>query len=268
MKKLKISSIFHWLYCSLLLAPCFAVGTSCLQTAFHGSEMSQVPPEFGFLEDGKKDFKENLWYVLGDASQDLARPSILSKRVDIFMAFVDNAGPSVYYSWSTECLNSILSFGCDVEDYLTFTLEDNYMPYFSLQQSLNFADVSSNMVFAFRFHGILQVDFPNENYIWYWRTMPAEYLPYMPKDYTEGVGDVFYTSVDKVASSPLFNWAEKSFLGEGFRYAGAWFGLPADSPFYTYACYWCAISILWLIFDVLMYVPLLVHRWLDKGAIE
>lgn len=267
MKKLKISSIFHWLYCSLLLAPCFAVATACVQTAFHGSEISEVPPEFGRLEDGKNDFKENLWYVVGDASQDMARPSILADRVDIFMAFVDSADSS-YYAWSFECLNSIFSFGCDEEHFLSYNFEDNFMPYFALQQSVSFADVSSNMVFAFRLNGIRQIDYGNSTYIWYWRTMPQEYLSYMPKDYTSGVSDVFYTSVDKVASSPLFNWAEKSFLGDGFRYAGNWFGLPVDSPFYTYACYWCAISILWLIFDVLMYVPLLVHRWLDKGAIE
>lgn len=31
--------------------------------------------------------------------------------------------------------------------------------------------------------------------------------------------------------------------------------------------YWFVVSIFWLIFDVLMYLPLLVHRWLDKGAI-
>ena len=32
--------------------------------------------------------------------------------------------------------------------------------------------------------------------------------------------------------------------------------------------YWLIISICWLIFDVLMYVPNLAHKWLDKAAIE
>ena len=32
--------------------------------------------------------------------------------------------------------------------------------------------------------------------------------------------------------------------------------------------YWLCISLIWLIYDVIMYVPLLVHRWLDKGVIS
>lgn len=32
--------------------------------------------------------------------------------------------------------------------------------------------------------------------------------------------------------------------------------------------YWTSISIIWLVFDTFLYVPLLAHRWLDKGVIE
>ena len=32
--------------------------------------------------------------------------------------------------------------------------------------------------------------------------------------------------------------------------------------------YWTIISIVYLIFDVLMYVPLLAHRWIDKARLE
>lgn len=32
--------------------------------------------------------------------------------------------------------------------------------------------------------------------------------------------------------------------------------------------YWTIVSIIYLIFDVLMYVPLLVHRWIDKARLE
>ena len=32
--------------------------------------------------------------------------------------------------------------------------------------------------------------------------------------------------------------------------------------------YWTIISIAYLIFDVFMYVPLLVHRWIDKARLE
>lgn len=32
--------------------------------------------------------------------------------------------------------------------------------------------------------------------------------------------------------------------------------------------YWAFISITWLVFDLVMYLPLLVHRWLDKGVLQ
>lgn len=32
--------------------------------------------------------------------------------------------------------------------------------------------------------------------------------------------------------------------------------------------YWLCISLIWLIYDVIMYVPLMIHRWLDKGIIS
>lgn len=32
--------------------------------------------------------------------------------------------------------------------------------------------------------------------------------------------------------------------------------------------YWTIVSIIYLIFDVIMYVPLLVHRWIDKAVIQ
>lgn len=32
--------------------------------------------------------------------------------------------------------------------------------------------------------------------------------------------------------------------------------------------YWTIVSIVYLIFDIIMYVPLLVHRWIDKAVIE
>ena len=36
----------------------------------------------------------------------------------------------------------------------------------------------------------------------------------------------------------------------------------------VFLTYWTCISIIWLVFDVFMYVPLLVHRWIDKAKIE
>ena len=48
------------------------------------------------------------------------------------------------------------------------------------------------------------------------------------------------------------------------------FGFTDDYQYHVVRLltYWTCISLIWLIFDVLMYVPLLVHRWIDKAKIE
>lgn len=79
---------------------------------------------------------------------------------------------------------------------------------------------------------------------------------------------MFIDSVNQLNTIPLFSWALTSFLAEPFQYIADLFGMSTTSPFITLLSYWLDISLIWLVFDVIMYVPLLVHRWLDKGIIE
>lgn len=58
----------------------------------------------------------------------------------------------------------------------------------------------------------------------------------------------------------IYNWLQNTFFG------GA--APIVFTIFYQWFAYWLFVSLCWLIFDVLMYVPLVVHRWLDKGALE
>lgn len=80
--------------------------------------------------------------------------------------------------------------------------------------------------------------------------------------------NIFIDSVNNINTLPLFSWASTSFLVAPFQYVSNLFGLPSDSPIITLLSYWLDISLIWLVFDVIIYVPLLVHRWLDKGVIE
>ena len=77
--------------------------------------------------------------------------------------------------------------------------------------------------------------------------------------------DVFYNAVDNVRDSVLFSWCNTSFLSTPITYISNLFGMPQNSPIITFLSYWLNISIIWLVFDVIMYIPLLTHRWLDKG---
>ena len=80
--------------------------------------------------------------------------------------------------------------------------------------------------------------------------------------------DIFIDSVNNINTLPLFAWAKTSFLCEPFTYITDLFGMDSTNPIITLLSYWLNISLIWLVFDVIVYVPLLVHRWLDKGILE
>ena len=80
--------------------------------------------------------------------------------------------------------------------------------------------------------------------------------------------DIFIDSVNNINTLPLFSWAKNSFLCQPFTYITNLFSMDSTNPIITLLSYWLNISIIWLVFDIVVYVPLLVHRWLDKGIIE
>lgn len=80
--------------------------------------------------------------------------------------------------------------------------------------------------------------------------------------------NIFIDSVNNLNTETLFSWASSSFLIAPFQYISNIFGVPLTSPILTLLSYWLDISIIWLVFDLVMYLPLLIHRWLDKGVIE
>ena len=71
-----------------------------------------------------------------------------------------------------------------------------------------------------------------------------------------------------VWSLSIFSWANSSFLIAPFNYIADLFGISSSNLLIVSLDYWLCISIIWLVFDLIMYIPLLVHRWLDKGVIS
>lgn len=80
--------------------------------------------------------------------------------------------------------------------------------------------------------------------------------------------NMFIDSLNNLNTLSIFSWASTSFLIAPFNYISNLFGVPTGSPISTLLSYWLDISIIWLVFDLIMYVPLLVHRWLDKGILD
>lgn len=92
---------------------------------------------------------------------------------------------------------------------------------------------------------------------------------------------VNHQSGSVISSSDLF--------GDFYAFVHTYFNIFANSPMndvYNYITslffdsgdintlvimllnYWTSISIIYLVFDLFMYIPLLVHRWIDKGLVE
>lgn len=259
MKEIKISKLFHLLYATLLLAPVFAVGVSCAQTAFTGNgfvaETEEVYTEGTSVSQDS--FKPNTWYIVDTTLTSNDWGTMNFYMVDLL--YIEGTDPEIKPVYIQNFWNLYFSYDATSQG-MKFHLE-NWSP--SMEASTGFYYVP---LLAFRYKDSTEVQGSFNLPV---KTDSSDFFRALPVIGEEkGYQDVFYTSVDKVAQSPFFNWAEKSFIGDGFRYMGNIFGMPTDNPFYTFTCYWCAISILWLIFDVVMYVPKLAHRWLDKGAIE
>ena len=85
----------------------------------------------------------------------------------------------------------------------------------------------------------------------------------LPIDLIDTLISCFNDCFDNV----LFSWSKTSFLNVPFSYLTNMFGFTNNIITYLFS-YWLTISIIWLTFDVVMYVPNLAHRWLDRGAIE
>ena len=70
-----------------------------------------------------------------------------------------------------------------------------------------------------------------------------------------------YFNYDKVFNfGSLYYWLEINFFS-GSAPLGFFI-------FWHLLIYWLLTSLLWLLFDVLMYVPQLIHRWLDKASLS
>ena len=98
----------------------------------------------------------------------------------------------------------------------------------------------------------------------------SDYLNFYEIEYIDEsyLSEVFYYSVDRVKESPIFSWAYNSFLATPIVYITSLFSIPVNHLVVQLLSYWLAISVIWLVFDLIMYVPLLVHRWIDKGVLE
>lgn len=86
--------------------------------------------------------------------------------------------------------------------------------------------------------------------------------------FIENVVNGFSNVLNLVMTSPLFAWVSGSIVYTPFSYIANVFNMSANSPIIALLSYFLVITVVYIVFDVLVYIPNLFHRWIDGGSLE
>ena len=273
---MKISKLFHWLYAVLMLLPVIALGSAILVNTFNQQAKQEQVEYLYKYETPDVTMKDDIDYgkvyhftiddsyivelhngAFGsdfDISVDILRFDFIGvddwDSMELDETYLYASGTSFYSFvgyFSNDHIDCPGLYGNDDDSYVNYNL-------------------SYSQGFEFKFDGIIR-NFNGNDYF------ATTYVS--QSDFNEIVGvkdgdvtNVFYKAVEQIQSSPVFSWSYNSFLVAPFQYIMALFGMPSNHIVVELLSYWLAVSIIWLVFDLIMYVPLLAHRWLDKGILE
>lgn len=240
--------------------PIFAIGVKCMYVAFNKNakdsyteytetEMLPVYYESNVVNNVNDIVVGNIYYYANNIDTlTYINYTQLELNIDLFKTqfsqYNDATRVVLYFNQSSVTLDIYRN---NMESYLSI----NSIPMYFIIENLG-----NKNYYPIEF--VEKVQYTDFKYV-------KEYQPYT---YTDTLDNVFYYSVDQISNEPLFSWAKTSFLAQPLLFITNLFGLPTTSPIITFLSYWFDISIIWLVFDAIMYFPLLIHRWLDKGVIE
>lgn len=252
---MKINKLFHWLYGALMCLPLLGVLFTSLYVTFNPNAKDSyygetINEESYVLVDTF--VVNNLYYVdfnnNSSATNDYntliycSNVEILSSNFDITDTELETIRNAGYFRlWFNPTYN---------QNFLTF---ENY--------GSNFPSLNKFINFSFTYLGNNNDSLNISNYFAN-QVYEKEYNKYSYLD-----NSVSY-AINDINNNPLYNWAQDSFLVAPIAFVTGLFGLTQTSPVVTLLSYWLTISIVWLVFDLIMYIPLLVHRWLDKGVLS
>ena len=293
---MKISKLFHWLYALLMFLPIVNVFAYTLRYGFnYGNEIPSVTENI----QRTVDFNQ---YLLPDEVS-VNRYDVSSYYKDYHLSVTGTA--SSYFSRSTRLVNSNLytisghkyflnfygvnTYGTDI--FVNYNLTSNY--YSSAIPFIFTASVDSeydafisvnvqenqqvNLVGYFALYDLTQM-FGSGN-----EPSIQEFVNWCPEpyyDYTLSEYVVIPDYSSRCVSDDVTNhfWLPSfGLVGHAINDVISFlllnvFGLVVSEGIGFIVCglftYWTIISLAWLVFDILMYVPLLVHRWLDKASIS
>ena len=266
---MKISKLFHWLYAFLMALPIAFLLPNVLYYAFNEHATNSQIEETNIVykyETTEVNSVEDL--ILGNVYYcklyDLAYYTDYDE-LDFYthyLAFSNIDNENINYIFENTQVFNIYDFRLEVNQ-LIFEC-DFYGP------ATNFVltEVKENDYICFQH--LEDNQYPSQIYE-YMQECPQEYIPIesvTTRSESLGIVGSIEKNINDTFNLPLFSWSKNSFLAQPFNYIMNLFGIPSNNVFVYYLDYWLSISIIWLVFDLIMYLPLLVHRWIDKGVIE
>lgn len=269
---MKISKLFHWLYAFVMFLPILAVGSTVLISTFNMSSKEQTEITYKY-ETNEVNSNEDLiigniyhfknYYIGSQSTSNLVMSGVVFNIQTDFGFYLDDSAYSFnnILNYSSIYISDDSMFLYSPSDYNA----DNYIAGFSIDDALDYGTIECDIVLQ-EFRSIDDTEL-----------MSNLYQDFSISSYNEiesvethnlNAREVFYDSLDELKESPYFSWAYNSFLSTPISYIVGLFSMPTNHVIVELLSYWLAISIIWLVFDLIMYVPLLVHRWLDKGVLE
>lgn len=86
--------------------------------------------------------------------------------------------------------------------------------------------------------------------------------------FIQNVVNSFCNVLNMVMTNSIFSWVSNSIVYTPFSYIANVFAMPVNSPIIALLSYFLVITIVYIVFDILVYIPNLFHRMIDGGSIE
>lgn len=268
---MKISKLFHWLYATLMFLPLIFFVPSAFYYGLneHASNTETTTINYKYESNevnSLNDLVQGNIYQLN--SYNLGLTDFLFNETDNILVQlltplqIDNS-----YLQYDETLLSFHEFGCNT--ILNLYGDNSIYTAFSEEQYIN-TDYDTAYIYEGVFLNNCIVKLIDYSFGRYQTFSYTDYneIESVSVNTDDTISNKMYLAWESLWDLPVFSWTKTCFLSAGFTYISGLFGVSATNSLNYVFGYWITISICWLVFDLLIYVPNLAHRWLDKGAVE
>lgn len=281
---MKISKLFHWLYAFLMLLPIAFLVPNIFYYAFNdnatNSHIEQTTINYKY-ETNEVNSLDDL--VDGNVYEMLIYENVSPS--ELILDYGRNSAQWFYYLYSNfETFQSYEYYFDEVlgiegeSDLNSITFDgNNEMAYISINTTdsdnvIVFDSILLKGMFIFVYYEDLNFFYTiDDGYCSKLLECPKEYIPIESVETTTidlDIVDSIENNLRKTWDLSLFSWTHNNIIIQPFSYLCGLFGMSNNSIIAYYLDYWVCISVIYLVFDLVMYVPLLAHKWIDKAKVE